>query len=120
MSNIKGNKSIILSAQEKEKIVKEHFEKEMTFSQLSRKYKISYSAIRKWCLDYEIYGFVALESQTGKSNTNQKGIKKPSTRSLDPKDREIAMLKKQLKQANMENDILKKFDELMRESLKKK
>ncbi|ATZ21302.1 helix-turn-helix domain-containing protein [Mesoplasma tabanidae] len=120
MANIKGNKSIILSTQEKEIIVKEHFEKEMTFSQFSKKYNVSYSAIRKWCLDYEIYGLSALESQTGKMNVKQKGKAKPSSRSLDPKDREIAMLKKQLKQANMERDIWKKFDELMRESQKKK
>ncbi|PPE04558.1 hypothetical protein EELLY_v1c02380 [Entomoplasma ellychniae] len=37
MSNIKANKSIILSAQQKEIILKDHLQNEMSFGQLSKK-----------------------------------------------------------------------------------
>lgn len=59
----------------------------MTFSELAKKYKVSYYSVRKWSLNYETYGVVALQSQTSKMNYKQKGKAKPSSRSLNPKDR---------------------------------
>ncbi|MGL5268733.1 MAG: hypothetical protein ACRC8P_03080 [Spiroplasma sp.] len=56
-------------------------------------------------------GESTLVSQTGKTNGQKfKAI------NLDSKDREIAKLRKQLKEKELENEILKKFDEWMKKN----
>ncbi|WP_342269436.1 hypothetical protein [Spiroplasma endosymbiont of Aspidapion aeneum] len=97
-------------------IVKQHFDQGLTFRVLAEKNDVSYHAVRRWCLDYEIYGEKALENNTGKFKNM--GIKLTTIKG--PKDIEIARLNKQRKKKELELEILKKFDEMMRNLYQKK
>ncbi|WP_200859577.1 hypothetical protein [Spiroplasma apis] len=79
-------------------------------------HNISYSTVRRMCVDWEVFGDESLISKTGKNNKhNGKIIINPK----DPKDKNIAELNKKLKWLEMENEVLKKFNELMEDSKKK-
>ncbi len=67
-------------------------------------------------MDYEIYGEKALENNTGKF----KNMRIKLTTIKGPKDIEIARLNKQLKKKELKLEILKKFDEMMRNLHQKK
>jgi len=94
----------------KKQLVDDFINKDFSLRELSNKYKISYSAARSICLKYEIYGEASLYKTSGNftKNRNEKRIN-----SLDPKDKEIALLKKKIKDLEMETDLLKKLNELL-------
>ena len=99
MSNIKGNKSDILSTEEKELMVSD-YQNGFAFRELSKKYNISHSVSRKICLKFD---------EHGKSSFIQKREKNNKIRILgkDPRDIEIARLRK----IEKEHEVLKKFIE---------
>ena len=107
-----GTKFNMLSTDEKLVVVKDHYENNLSFNELKDKYGVSYSAVRKWCLDYDAKGVEALVSKTGKQNQARTWER---SNSLDPKDREIARLRKELKAAEMRETIAKKLNEAMAE-----
>ena len=92
-------------------MINDHFNKNLSFSDLSKKYQISYSTARRNCLDYEQYGEKVLK-QTSGNWTNHKHERKNS---VDNKDRKIAKLRKQLKEKELETEILKKLHTLIQE-----
>ncbi|WP_342268905.1 hypothetical protein [Spiroplasma endosymbiont of Aspidapion aeneum] len=67
-----------------------NFDQGLTFRVLAEKNDVSYHAVRRWCLGYEIYGEKALENNTGKFKNM--GIKLITIK--DPKHIEIARLNK--------------------------
>lgn len=108
MSRTKGSFSKHATPDTKLEIVNKHFDEGKTFRELEFEYPYSYAAIRKWCLDYEIHGKEGLISNTGKGGNN--GIR---INNKDPKNQEIAKLRKDLKKKEMEIAFLKKLNELM-------
>ncbi|AXK51756.1 helix-turn-helix domain-containing protein [Spiroplasma alleghenense] len=117
MANLKGNKSNILTIEQKINMVNEHFEKGASFKVLSEKYNVSYSMVRKTCLKFNEFGREGLirdytiraDSKTGKV---------PRINSLNPDKVENAKLNKKLKEAEAEIFILKKLHELMKNQKK--
>lgn len=112
MSNIKGTKRNNLSFETKKQMVSDHFNKNLSFSELSKKYQISYSTTRKNCLNYQEYG----EDVLKKRSDNWTNHKSERNNSLDKKDREIAKLRKQLNEKELETEILKKLQTLIQEA----
>ncbi|WP_339029627.1 hypothetical protein [Spiroplasma endosymbiont of Cantharis nigra] len=115
MSNVTGNKSNILSIKQKQELVNRHYNENRTFRELSIEYGVSYSTARNLCINYKIYGAECLISKTGKHNKHSSV--RPN--SLDPKDKELAILKKKIKWLEMENEVIKKFNEMMENQKKK-
>ncbi|QGS51983.1 hypothetical protein [Spiroplasma tabanidicola] len=115
MANLKGNKSNILDFDTKKELINKYFKQNLSFRDLSKTYNISYSTVRRMCLDWEVYGDESLISKTGKHNKHNGKIR---TNSKDPKDKKIAELNKKIKWLEMENEVLKKFNELMDDSEK--
>ncbi|QGS51536.1 hypothetical protein [Spiroplasma tabanidicola] len=83
MANHKGNKSTILDLNAKKDHVNKHFNEHISYKELSMIYNISYSAARRMCIDWEIYGEAVLISKTGKHNKHNGKVK---INSKDPKD----------------------------------
>lgn len=120
MSNIKNNKSNMKSFEEKLEIAKDWSQNQQPWKILGKKYNVSYSSARKWALGYEEHGeqyLIDISSRKGQSS----GISKNSYRinNIDPNKREIAKLKKELKEKELEIQILKKFNDFMDDSGKK-
>ncbi|WP_339033461.1 hypothetical protein [Spiroplasma endosymbiont of Cantharis rufa] len=115
MSNVTGNKSNILSIKQKQELVNRHYNENRTFREQSIEYGVSYSTARNLCINYKIYGAESLISRTGKHNKHSSV--RPN--SLDPKDKELAILKKKIKWLEMENEVIKKFNEMMENQKKK-
>ncbi len=115
MANLKGNKSNILNFDTKKELIIKHFDKNLSYKDLSKMYNISYSTARRMCMDWEVFGDESLISKTGKHNKHNGKIR---NNSKDPKDKKIAELNKKLKWLEMENEVLKKFNELMEDSKK--
>ncbi len=90
-------------------MINDHFNKNLSFSELSKKYQISYSTARRNCLDYQEYGEEVLKKTSG----NWINHKHERNNSIDKKDREIAKLRKQLKEKELETEILKKLQALI-------
>ncbi|WP_031543383.1 helix-turn-helix domain-containing protein [Mesoplasma photuris] len=68
MPNIRGTKSNILTFEQKKEMVSDFLDNHYSFVKLSKKYKISYSAVRKNIKNWQILGDEALKSKTGKGN----------------------------------------------------
>lgn len=100
MSNIKGTKRNNLSFETKKQMINDHFSK-----------NLSYSAVRKNYLNYQQYG----ENSLKKTSGNLTNHKHERNNSIDKKDREIAKLRKQLKEKELETEILKKLQTLIQE-----
>ncbi len=116
MANLKGNKSNILNFETKKELIIKHFDQNLSYKDLSKMYNISYSTVRRMCVDWEVFGDESLISKTGKHNKHNGMIR---INSKDPKDKKIAELNKKLKWLEMENEVLKKFNELVEDSEKK-
>ncbi|AHB36323.1 helix-turn-helix domain-containing protein [Spiroplasma apis] len=105
MANLKGNKSNILNFETKKELIIKHFDKNLSYKDLSKMYNISYSTVRRMCVDWEVFGDESLTSKTGKHNKHNGKIR---INSKDPKDKKIAELNKKLKWLEMENEVFKK------------
>ena len=79
------------------------------YGKMALKHQVSYQQVRTWTLRYEELGEVGLEDRRGKRKKDQV----PRTE-LEKAQIEIEQLKHKLYLAEMERDLLKKLDEVVR------
>ena len=115
------NKNNMLSANEKEKIVKKYLSGESP-TKLSKEYNFAKRQLYYWVEKYQNNGVDGLKSNTGKSSKHHKHmglyLRKPKNREeeleieLMKKDVEIARLKKgyQVKGAGLKKEYVTTFD----------
>ena len=101
--------------EERIQIAKECYTSGKNYGEMALKYNVSYQQIRNWTLRYEELGEVGLEDRRGKRKKDQK----PRTE-LEKAQIEIERLKHELHKAEMERDLLKKLDEVMRRDVYRK
>ena len=95
--------------EERIQIAKECYASGKNYGELALKYNVSYQQVRNWTLRYEELGEAGLEDRRGKRKKDQE----PRTE-LEKAQIEIERLKHELHKAEMERDLLKKLDEVVR------
>ena len=95
--------------EERIQIAKECLESGKNYGEMALKYKVSYQQARTWTLRFEKLGEAGLEDRRGKRKKDQT----PRTE-LEAAQIEIEQLKHKLYLAEMERDLLKKLDEIVR------
>ena len=95
--------------EERIQIVKDCLASGKKYGEMALKYKVSYQQVRTWTLRFEEMGEAGLEGRRGKRKKDQK----PRTE-LEKAQIEIEQLKHKLYLAEMERDLLKKLDEIVR------
>ena len=95
--------------EERIKIAKECYASGKNYGQMAIKYNVSYQQVRIWTLRYEKLGEAGLEDRRGQRKKDQE----PRT-PLEEAQIEIERLKHELHKAEMERDLLKKLDEVVR------
>ena len=95
--------------EERIQIVKDCLASGKKYGEMALKYKVSYQQVRTWTLRFEEMGESGLEDRRGKRKKDQK----PRTE-LEKAQIEIEQLKHKLYLAEMERDLLKKLDEIVR------
>ena len=97
------------SQEERIQIAKECLEGGKNYGEMALKYNVSYQQARTWTLRFEELGEAGLEDRRGKRKRSQT----PRTE-LEAAQIEIEQLKHKLYLAEMERDLLKKLDEIVR------
>lgn len=97
------------SPQERLEIVKDCLVRERNYGETARRYGCSYQQVRNWVQKYETMGEAGLEDRRGKRT----GTLPPRTREEEWEAR-IAQLEREKKALQMENDLLKKLQEIER------
>lgn len=95
--------------EERIQIVRECIASGKNYGEMALKYEVSYQQVRTWTLRYEELREAGLEDRRGKRKKSQT----PRT-DLEKAQIEIKRLKHQLHKAEMERDLLKKLDEVVR------
>ena len=95
--------------EERIQIVKDCLASGKKYGEMALKYKVSYQQVRTWTLRFEEMGEAGLEDRRGKRKKDQK-----SRTELEKAQIEIEQLKHKLYLAEMERDLLKKLDEIVR------
>ena len=95
--------------EERVQIVKDCLASGKNYGEMALKYKVSYQQVRTWTLRFEEMGEAGLEDRRGKRKKDQK----PRTE-LEKAQIEIEQLKHKLYLAEMERDLLKNLDEIVR------
>ena len=95
--------------EERIQIAKECYATGKNYGEMALKYNVSYQQVRSWTLRYEELGEAGLEDRRGRRKKDQK----PRTE-LEKAQIEIERLKHELHKAEMERDLLKKLDEVVR------
>lgn len=95
--------------EERIQIVKECLASGKNYGDLALKYRVSYQQVRSWTQRFEEMGEAGLEDRRGKRKKDQT----PRTE-LEKAQVEIRQLKHQLYLTEMERDLLKKLDEVVR------
>ncbi len=95
--------------EERIQIVKDCLASGKKYGEMALKYKVSYQQVRTWTLRFAEMGEAGLEDRRGKRKKDQK----PRTE-LEKAQIEIEQLKHKLYLAEMERDLLKKLDEIVR------
>ena len=90
-------------------IVKDCLAQERNYGETARKYGCSYQQVRHWVQKYETMGEAGLEDRRGKRT----GTLPPRTQEEEWEAR-IAQLEREKKELQMENDLLKKLEEIER------
>lgn len=90
-------------------LVKECIENGYNYTEIAQKYQVGYQQIYTWVQKYKKNGEYALKDRRGRRRKDHK----PQTEEEKLK-LEVATLKRQLYLAQMENDVLKKLQELER------
>ena len=101
--------------EERIQIAKECYAAGKNYGELALKYNVSYQQVRTWTLRYEELGEAGLEDRRGRRKKDQT----PRTE-LEKAQIEIERLKHELHKAEMERDLLKKLDEVMRRDVYRK
>ena len=100
---------------ERIRIAKECYASGKNYSEMALKYNVSYQQVRTWTLRYEELGEAGLEDRRGRRKKDQE----PRTE-LEKAQIEIERLKHELHKAEMERDLLKKLDEVVRRDVYRK
>ena len=95
--------------EERIQIAKECYASGKNYGEIAIKYNVSYQQVRNWTLRYEEQGEAGLEDRRGKRKKDQV----PRTE-LEKAQIEIERLKHELHKAEMERELLKKLDEVVR------
>ena len=95
--------------EERVQIAEECLTARKNYGEMAKKYNVSYQQARVWTLRYEELGKVGLEDRRGRRKKDQT----PRTE-LEKAQIEIEQLKHKLKMAEIERDLLKKLDEVVR------
>lgn len=95
--------------EERIQIAKECYASGKNYGEMALKYNVSYQQVRTWTLRYEELGEAGLEDRRGRRKKDQE----PRTE-LEKAQIEIERLKHELHKAEMERDLLKKLDEVVR------
>ena len=95
--------------EERIQIAKECYASGKNYGEMALKYNVSYQQVRNWTLRYEELGEAGLEDRRGRRKKDQT----PRTE-LEKAQIEIERLKHELHKAEMERDLLKKLDEVVR------
>ena len=95
--------------EERIQIAKECYASGKNYSEMAIRYNVSYQQVRTWTLRYEELGEAGLEDRRGRRKKDQA----PRTE-LEKAQIEIERLKHELHKAEMERDLLKKLDEVLR------
>ena len=90
-------------------LVKECIENGYNYAEIAQKYKVGYQQIYTWVQKYKKDGENALKDRRGRHKKDYKPQTEEERLKL-----EVATLKRQLYLAQMENDVLKKLQELER------
>ena len=101
--------------EERIQIAKECYASGKNYGEVALKYNVSYQQVRAWTLRYEELGEAGLEDRRGRRKKDQA----PRTE-LEKAQIEIEQLKHELHKAEMERDLLKKLDEVMRRDVYRK
>ena len=101
--------------EERIQIVKDCLASGKNYGEIALKYNVSYQQVRSWTLKYEELGEVGLQDRRGKRKKDQQ----PRTE-LEKAQIEIERLKHALHKAEMERDLLKKLDEVVRRDVYRK
>lgn len=101
--------------EERIQIAKECYASGKNYGEMALKYNVSYQQVRAWTLRYEELGESGLEDRRGKRKKDQE----PRTE-LEKAQIEIERLKHELHKAEMERDLLKKLDEVVRRDVYRK
>lgn len=99
----------ITTQEERLQIAKECIANGKNYGEIALRHKVSYQQVRVWTLRYEELGEAGLEDRRGQRKRNQT----PRT-PLEEAQIEIERLKHELHKAEMERDLLKKLDKVMR------
>ena len=95
--------------EERIQIVKDSLASGKNYGEMALKYNVSYQQVRSWTQKFEELGEAGLEDRRGKRKKDQV----PRTE-LEKAQIEIEQLKHKLYLAEMERDLLKKLDEIVR------
>lgn len=95
--------------EERIQIARECIASGKNYGEMALKHQVSYQQVRIWTLRYEELGEAGLEDRRGKRKKDQI----PRTE-LEKAQIEIEQLKHKLYLAEMERDLLKKLDEVVR------
>ena len=95
--------------EERIQIAKECYASGKNYGEMAIRYNVSYQQVRTWTLRYEELGEAGLEDRRGRRKKDQA----PRTE-LEKAQIEIERLKHELHKAEMERDLLKKLDEVLR------
>jgi len=95
--------------EERIQIAKECYASGKNYGEMALKHNVSYQQVRTWTLRYEELGEAGLEDRRGRRKKNQE----PRTE-LEKAQIEIERLKHELHKAEMERDLLKKLDGVVR------
>ena len=101
--------------EERIQIAKECYASGKNYGEMALKHSVSYQQVRNWTLRYEELGEVGLEDRRGKRKKDQE-----ARTELEEAQIEIERLKHELHKAEMERDLLKKLDEVVRRDVYRK
>ena len=95
--------------EERISIAKECLENDCNYEEIARRHNVSYQQVYTWVKKFKELGEGGLEDRRGKRTEDQE----PRTE-LEKAQIEIKRLKHELHKAEMERDLLKKLDKVMR------
>lgn len=95
--------------EERIQIARECYASGKNYGEMALKYNVSYQQVRIWTLRYEELGEAGLEDRRGRRKKDQAPRTEPEKAQI-----EIERLKHELHKAEMERDLLKKLDEIVR------
>ena len=101
----KGRKTTL---EERVKIVEYYIENDKNFNETANKFKVSYQQVRNWVLKFEEFGIDGLSDRRGKSKPEEELTE------FEKLKAEMKLIQAKNKRLEMENELLKKLEEIER------